>query len=390
MQAGRWILQQVINMGYTPERFAAFDWEMIRTYGSGRSRPEWAERVGKKYQWIALYRLKARVADHVEPNDPARDPAEISDVSLQAVGQRNIDPTHWLRPTMVTEPDYADFAYDFAAGEHLSDGEWLRQRKLPETRSLLQIPRSCEGMMVLPMSAKFRNQSKPADDVIRGRPFREVVVDLSSYLVEEQDLKACLAKLKKMRIGAHSPPEAPSLNPTFLGEYPSTVEARRMLALRAPQPDSFGYVSRLLLAEYRIVNEFELDAFTSKALSIHVPAPVFLEREQLEWDGATGFLDRDGRRAFANPSTDGWDPVAFVIHADFLRRFLREHKFVALWIEQVMRTAISDEPPGRQYVDTVRCHVFDGEEVRTVIKRTIDSHLVDPKPNGEDSGDDED
>jgi hypothetical protein len=116
-----------------------------------------------------------------------------------------------------------------------------------------------------------------------------------------------------------------------------------------------------------------------------VPAPVFLEREQLEWDGATGFLDREGRRAFANPSTDGWDPVAFVIHADFLRRFLREHKFVALWIEQVMRTAISDGPPGRQYIDTVRCHVSDGEEVRTVVKRTIELHLVDPKSKGQGS-----
>src|SRR5215208_4472567 len=30
MQVGRWILQHVIDMGYTPERFAAFDWELIR------------------------------------------------------------------------------------------------------------------------------------------------------------------------------------------------------------------------------------------------------------------------------------------------------------------------------------------------------------------------
>jgi len=290
---------------------------------------------------------------------------------------------------VATEPDFADFVYDFAAGEQLSDREWLCQSELPETRSLLQIPRSFEGMLVLPMSAKFRYQSKPAEDVIRRQPFREVVVDFSSYLIQMDDLETPLAKLKEMRIGPHAPPEAPSLNPTFLGEYPTTVEARRTLTLQAPHIDSIGYVPGLALAEYRIPNEYELDAFTPKSLSIHVPAPVFFERDQLEWDGSTGFLDRDGRRAFANPSNNGWDPVFFVVDADFLRRFLREHQLVALWVEQVMRTAVSDGPTGRQFIDTVRCHVFDGEDVRTVIERTIDSLIVDLESNAENNGDEE-
>jgi hypothetical protein len=387
IRAGRWILQHVIDMGYTPERFAGFDWEMVQTHGSGRSRPVWAERIGKKYQWVALYRLKAHIADHVVPDDTASDTVELPDLPLQAVGQRNIDPTHWLRPSVATEPDYADFAYDFASTEQLPDGEWLHQGAVPDALSLLLNPRPFQGMMVLPMSAKFRSQSKSMEDVLRYRPLREVVVDLSSYLVHVDDLPACLATLNEMSIGPQSPPEVQSLNPTFLGEYPATVEARRTLALQAWHPDSVGYVPGLLPTEYRIINDFELDAFTHKALSLHVPAPIFIERAQLEWDGSAGFLDADGRHAFFNPSASGWDPVFLVVDADFLQRFLREHQVIALWIEQVMRTAIADQPPGRQYIDTIRCHVFDGEGVRTVMSRTKDSRLVDPASNAENDGD---
>jgi hypothetical protein len=374
-QAGRWILQHVIDMGYTPECFAAFDREMIRRFGAGRSRPAWAERIGKKYQWIALYRLLARVADHLEPKGAAWVPDDLPDRPLQALGQRNIDPSHWLRPSVATEPDYADLAPVFGATERLSDEELLRQGDLPDTRSLLQNPRPCQGSMVLPVTAKFRCESQPTEAITRGAAYRSVVVDLTCYLVQEQDLEGALTTLREMRIGRHAPPEAASLKPTFLGEYPSTVEARRTLAIQAPHPEHLGYVPGLTPVDNYIVNDFELDAFTGKALSIHVPAPIFFERDQLAWDRSTGFLDATGQRAFANPSTDGWDPVSFVVEVEYLRKFLREHQYVALWVEQVARTAFTDQPPGRQYIDVMRCHIFDGVGVRTVIEREIESHI---------------
>jgi len=64
-EACRWILQHVLDLGYTPERFRNYDAYMIGKFGGGRARPKWAERIGKKYQWIALGRLLGRLADHV-------------------------------------------------------------------------------------------------------------------------------------------------------------------------------------------------------------------------------------------------------------------------------------------------------------------------------------
>ncbi len=63
--AKRWIIREVERMGFNGARFDAYDTYMLSRYGGGRGRPGWAERVGKKYQWLALYWLVGLVEDHV-------------------------------------------------------------------------------------------------------------------------------------------------------------------------------------------------------------------------------------------------------------------------------------------------------------------------------------
>ena len=69
-EMGRWVLHHVIaEMGYGGKALAGYDGYMLHKHGGLRSRPGWAERIGKKYQWIALSRLAARLADNVDPEE---------------------------------------------------------------------------------------------------------------------------------------------------------------------------------------------------------------------------------------------------------------------------------------------------------------------------------
>ncbi|HWL48529.1 MAG TPA: hypothetical protein VNT92_01500 [Acidimicrobiia bacterium] len=61
-RAGRLIFQRCIELGWTPERFGNFD-DLIGRRGAGRESHK-AERFGKKYQWIALHELLARLTDN--------------------------------------------------------------------------------------------------------------------------------------------------------------------------------------------------------------------------------------------------------------------------------------------------------------------------------------
>ncbi|MFC7861273.1 hypothetical protein ACFQ9D_09705 [Arthrobacter koreensis] len=63
--AGRWIATRVLEMGWTPERFERFERERDLRSGRDSHKPE---RFGKKYQWIALHELLARLADNYHPS----------------------------------------------------------------------------------------------------------------------------------------------------------------------------------------------------------------------------------------------------------------------------------------------------------------------------------
>ena len=64
---GKWILQRVaVGFGYEGSRCERYDSYMLGRYGGGRAKPTWAERIGKKYQWLAMYQLASRLYDHVE------------------------------------------------------------------------------------------------------------------------------------------------------------------------------------------------------------------------------------------------------------------------------------------------------------------------------------
>lgn len=59
--AGRWIANRAIAHGWTAERFAQFEREHRSDGGREAHKPE---RFGKKYQWLALHELLARLADN--------------------------------------------------------------------------------------------------------------------------------------------------------------------------------------------------------------------------------------------------------------------------------------------------------------------------------------
>ncbi len=58
--ARRWMVQRIFDYGWTGERFAWFD-RYIKEQGRAAHK---AERIGKKYQWIAYFELLARLADN--------------------------------------------------------------------------------------------------------------------------------------------------------------------------------------------------------------------------------------------------------------------------------------------------------------------------------------
>lgn len=88
--AGRWIACRAIELGWTPERFAAF--EKRHDLRKGREAHK-AERFGKKYQWLALHELLARLADTRHPAYETWNPDPMTYQGPWHWSGRDFDPT---------------------------------------------------------------------------------------------------------------------------------------------------------------------------------------------------------------------------------------------------------------------------------------------------------
>ena len=96
----RWVFERVLSLGWTPERFAEFD-RTLRYWADRAHKPE---RFGKKYQWIALHELLARVADNFHMRDDFNNRPVPYAGPWQFFG-RDIDPTLPPPPRVRSEDD---------------------------------------------------------------------------------------------------------------------------------------------------------------------------------------------------------------------------------------------------------------------------------------------
>lgn len=100
----RFIFSRAVDFGWTPQRFADLE-EGRRFLRSGRG-TEQVERYGKKYQWVGLHELLARLADTYQLQDrwgSARAPFDYS--RIEELLYRDIDPTVLVRPGTGTGTD---------------------------------------------------------------------------------------------------------------------------------------------------------------------------------------------------------------------------------------------------------------------------------------------
>jgi hypothetical protein len=96
--AKNWVCKHAFELGWEKKLFGPFE-ESLQWSGTDRPR---IERIGKKYQWIALYKFLAHLADNVHYKDEAGyadTPKPSRYRGPWQLWKRDIDPTHWMRKT---------------------------------------------------------------------------------------------------------------------------------------------------------------------------------------------------------------------------------------------------------------------------------------------------
>ena len=184
--AVEWIFSKY---GYDVELHGKFD----RSAGSGRGRDESHERIGKKYQWIALYEILARVSDNCvmksakgwlnEENEPYEGTWEPF--------VRDIDPSMPLKGITEEDEDNPIDHWWLEEGYRnwdLSDEDWLSHSDdLPNAKNLVNVTDDIDNeWLVLEGYPEWSEPTPLGKEKWKSR-HKRMWYHVRSYLVDEND-----------------------------------------------------------------------------------------------------------------------------------------------------------------------------------------------------------
>ena len=339
----RYVLWRVFDLGWTIKRFARFD--RFSTGPQGRDASK-AERIGKKYQWIAYHEIMAFVSDHYQYRECLRE--EEGDQAYVGPWQghfRDIDPSCTLRSLRGgtswgghAVSWWASVRYD-SWGDPGRPRDWvLSADDLPRVEDLLVVNRPADGSRWVNARGFFSwQQQPPTDRESTDVERRELSYKCTGYLVREDETESFLRWAEGIDFADLRMPEAASAHYMFLGEH---AWAPASHYLEQPYYGDDGWTQptdgcpvrvRTVTREYlRETSGF--DCSIEETYTLRLPGDDLVSGLGIRWSGrGADFLDGEDRIAAQDPTVHSEGPDAMLIRDDLLGEYLAREKLTICW-----------------------------------------------------------
>ena len=343
----RSIIWRVFDLGWTTERFGEFDRKAIGYHGPAVAK---AERVGKKYQWIAFYEMIAFLADHFELDlgSASHEVGPVYQGPWIEPSIRDFDPTPLELEAEGPGRVLADIMYDDWRAS--SEPEvWIRDFiRVPSPIGILS-PTSHDGHTrwlsgggAYSWRAPLAPDQHPADVEQRTLDYR-----WTAYFVPEGGGASFVEWAKGVDFSGSWMPEARRISGVFLGEHgwAPASSFRRSRHATLDQTvfgcDTAGWlwpgrgcpVGLRRLAALYLREAGGLDCSLSEDWRLYVPDAEWMSCTPLRWAGrGADFVDEAGRVVVCDPSIVIGEASQLLIISDFLVNFLKEQAYQLVWV----------------------------------------------------------
>jgi hypothetical protein len=338
--AQRWIFNRVVELGWTPALFAEFD-RQINSWSWDR-RSDKAERIGKKYQWIAFYEFLARVSDNFQYIGDRWDARDAKFTGpWQVAYVRNIDPSclltnddgdskasAWWSPIKYFPPSKAP------------ETDWLKTTgDLPDPAPMLKVQRPSDGSkwLVLETHRSFEDPT-PLGEERFDRPFKQIWYMVRSYLVHKADASKLIGSLASESFWGRWMPESTDEYKILQGEYFwSPAYAANDTPYRGHDAWTRGDAGRRLAKKVCVTAEEFLkervyDCSIEESIHLLFPSKTLANGMSLEWSGCDGaFCDLSGKDIAFDPAAKEAGPHALLVRQDEFHEFLSENDLSFFW-----------------------------------------------------------
>lgn len=337
----RYVVGRVFDLGWTAERFDHFDSDVK---GSGREAAK-AERIGKKYQWIAYHEMLAYMADHYQFLDSRSRKVGAAYRGSWQEDVRDIDPSNVMQPLAIEESNvpipYAFWGATGIRNWHVDvDGKaWASiTEDIPRPQDLLfsRDEPSRSDWVNLYAHLKWSMPRPAYEDSFRdGR--REVWMHLDGALVRQADIGKLKSKQVISEIERHSQSDS-GLHEIYIGEIGWSEASTFFNDPYYAHMGWAGGVDRALLDAIGASQGYSRErggfdcSIDSESISLRIPTDKVLGYLEGSWSGISAtYVDKAGTVVAFDPSANVAGPSSLLLRKDRLAKVLRDHELAVCW-----------------------------------------------------------
>lgn len=340
--AQRWIFNRVVELGYNPKIHGQFD-EYVNSHISDR-REHKAERIGKKYQWIAYHEFMALVSDHFEFKGDSWNESTKKYKGPCTPHIRDIDPSillqndnHIKKSATFSQWKSSHGHYD-AWEKEKSDVNWIKTSDdLPGPENIIQIvDDNKKEWLVLKGFVKWEEKTPPEQEKY-DIPVREVWYMLKSYIVKKKDAEEFYNWAKKKVFMGRWMPESHDFYEIFLGEYPNSIAFEDLrgdynIWTKSGRGNDDLPIP-VVVTDDSYLNEFTLDCSHSGSVSVKLPCKWLVNKMGLYHKYLDGrFFDRkDNLITLTTSIFEENFPSVLLIGKQALSDFLKKQGYTIFW-----------------------------------------------------------
>jgi len=360
--AQRWLFSRVVKLGWSSKLHGKFDGSV--GYGLTDRSDHKPERIGKKYQWIALHELLARISDNFEFKDESWSSNISKYEGPWQLNIRDIDPSCILKEYPNFKPNgvpnfvkhQSKIVYD-AWDKKVTDLAWLKRNKdLPDPKGIIELIDD-EGTSWLNLEGFMEWQKEtPPEQEKYDLPTRTLWYMVKSYLVKKQNTKKVYEWAKKQDFMGRWMPESHEFYNIFLGEFPW---APSFLYQYVPYYNHNEWTNdarnKKIPAKVLVTDDEYLssgsstDCSTNESIRIKLAAKWIIDGMKLcqnEIDGR--FFDKNGNLIAFDPCVfDTGIPRCLLIRKDKFCEFTKNKGYSIVWTLLGEKNLIGGKETGR-------------------------------------------
>lgn len=358
----RYIVWRVFDLGWTVERFGRFDRFDVPNMGRTAAK---AERMGKKYQWIAYHEILAYVADNFQYREKyVEDSFLCKYEGPWQESLRDIDPSLTLQ-SLPGGTSWGSHDPSWWAREHYeswdedaSHRDWLaRCHGLPVMEKLLDVVNPVDGTRWLNGNGSFGwRQSYPVDQEPYEHARRELGIGFTGYFVRAEEAESFMSWARTVDFWGRWMPEPRESYSTYLGEYGWAPAYEQSLpdgsgfddSARPTSPD--GKVCPVAIRPVSFVYTAEgggFDCSVKDHITLRLPHYDFIRSLDLRPShSGADFVNPTGTLVAFDPTAHETGPNALLLNKEFLEIYLREQDLAICWVVLGEKMLVGGNPGG--------------------------------------------